>query len=78
MKALVKEDPAIANASIISAKRFVNDAERIAGKFHDYHLGPSSVVAVRLVLESLKRVAEYSQDIAEMGINLTARRCELY
>ena len=78
LKALVKEDPVIANASIISAKRLVNDAERIASKFHEYHLGPSSVVAVRLVLESLKRVAEYSEDIAEMGINLTARRRELY
>jgi len=33
---------------------------------------------VRLALESLKRIAEYGEDIAEMAINLTARRRELY
>jgi len=71
LKALVKEDPAIANASIISAKRLVNDAERIAGKFHEYHLGPSSVVpsawswrvsnGSRNILRILRRWASISQ-----------------
>jgi hypothetical protein len=42
------------------------------------HLNPKTVVAFRLALESLKRISEYSEDIAEMAINLTARRKGLY
>jgi len=47
-------------------------------KLFTFKLSPKSTVAVRLALESLKRISEYSEDVAEMAINLTARRTELY
>jgi len=47
-------------------------------KLFTFKLNQKSIVAVRLALESLKRISEYSEDVAEMAINLTARRTELY
>lgn len=77
-KALAKVEGNIANGSIASAKRLERDAEGIMDKLFDYRLNQKTVVAVRLALESLKRVTEYSEDIAEMAINLTARRRQLF
>src|SRR5207253_9727000 len=75
---LAKIDGSVANASIVSAQKIEKDAESVMDKLFDLRLNPKTVVAVRLALESLKRVAEYGEDIAEMAINLTARRRELY
>jgi hypothetical protein len=47
-------------------------------KLFAFMLSQKTVLAVRLALESLKRIAEYSEDVAEVAINLTARRTELY
>ncbi len=77
-KALAKVDVTIANTSIAAAKKLERDAESIMDKIYDYKLNQKTVVAVRLALESLKRVTEYSEDIAEMAINLTARRRQLF
>ena len=77
-KSLTKVDGSVANASIVSAQKIEKDAESVMDKLFDLRLNPKTVVAVRLALESLKRIAEYGEDIAEMAINLTARRRELY
>src|SRR2546426_10165861 len=77
-KSLAKVDGTIANSSITSAKKLERDAESAMDKLYDYKLNQRTVVAVRLALESLKRVTEYSEDIAEMAINLTARRRQLF
>src|SRR5881296_2662601 len=77
-KSLAKVDGTIANSSITSAKKLERDAESAMDKLYDYKLNQKTVVAVRLALESLKRVTEYSEDIAEMAINLTARRRQLF
>ncbi len=77
-KALAKVDGGLANGSIVSAKKIERDAESIMDKLFDYRLNQKTVVAVRLALESLKRITEYSEDIAEMAINLTARRRQLF
>jgi phosphate uptake regulator len=77
-KSLAKVDGAVANTSIISAQRVEKDAESVMDKLFDFRLNPKTVVAVRLALESLKRISEYGEDVAEMTINLTARRRELY
>ncbi len=77
-KALAKVDVNIANNSIAAAKKLERDAESIMDKIYDYKLNQKTVVAFRLALESLKRVTEYSEDIAEMAINLTARRRQLF
>src|SRR3989442_2970531 len=77
LKSLTKVDGSVANTSIVSAQKIEKDAESVMDKLFDLRLNPKTVVAVRLALESLKRVAEYGEDIAEMAINLTARRREL-
>ncbi len=77
-KSLAKIDGSVANASIRSAKKLERDAESVMDKLYDYRLNQKTMVAVRLALESLKRVSEYSEDIAEMAINLTARRRQLF
>jgi len=78
LKSLTKVDGTVANISIISAQRIEKDAEVVMVKLFDFRLNQKTVVAVRLALESLKRISEYGEDIAEMTINLTARRRELY
>lgn len=78
LKALAKSDGALANRSIAAAKSIEKEAEGVMDKLFSFKLNQKTVVAVRLALESLKRISEYSEDMAEMGINLTARRTELY
>jgi len=78
LKSLTKVDGAVANTSIISAQRIERDAEGVMDKLFSFRLSQKTVVAVRLALESLKRISEYGEDIAEMTINMTARRRELY
>ena len=78
LKSLTKVDGTVANTSILSAQRIEKDAESVMDKLFDFRLSQKTVVAVRLALESLKRISEYGEDVAEMTINLTARRRELY
>jgi phosphate uptake regulator len=78
LKALAKSDGTLANSSIASAKQVEREAESVMDKLFTFKLSQKSIVAVRLALESLKRISEYSEDVAEMAINLTARRTELY
>src|SRR3989475_7467510 len=78
LKSLTKVDGALANTSILSAQRIEKDAEDVMEKLFDFRLNQKTVVAVRLALESLQRISEYGEDVAEMTINLTARRRELY
>ncbi len=77
-KALSRVDAVVANGSITSAKKLERDAESVMDRLFEFHLGQKTVVGVRLALESLKRISEYSEDIAEMAINLNARRLGLY
>lgn len=78
LKSLSKSDGSLANGSIAAAKRIEREAESVMDKLFTFKLSQKSIVAVRLALESLKRISEYSEDVAEMAINLTARRTELY
>ena len=78
LKALAKSDGTLANNSIVSAEGVEREAENVMDKLFTFKLSQKSIVAVRLALESLKRISEYSEDVAEMAINLTARRTELY
>jgi phosphate uptake regulator len=78
LKSLAKSDGTIANGAIVSAKRVEREAENVMDKLFSFKLTQKTIVAVRLALESLKRISEYSEDVAEMAINLTARRTELY
>ena len=63
LKSLTKVDASVANTSIISAQRIEKDAERVMDKPFDFRLSQKTVVAVRLDLESLKRISEYGEDM---------------
>ncbi len=78
LKAMTKVDGISANNSITAAQKVEKDADVLTDKLYEMHLNPKTVVVFRLALESLKRISEYSEDIAEMAINLTARRKGLY
>lgn len=78
LKALAKGDGVAANMSIVAAKRIEREAENLTDKLYNFPLNQKSIVAVRLALESAKRISEYTEDIAEMAINVTARRKGLY
>jgi phosphate uptake regulator len=78
LKALAKSDGEAANTSIVTAKRIEREAENLTDKLYGFSLNQKTMVAVRLALESAKRISEYSEDIAEMAINVTARRKGLY
>jgi phosphate uptake regulator len=78
LRALSKTDGTTANVSIVAAKRIEKEAETLTDKLYGFPLNQKTIVAVRLALESAKRISEYSEDIAEMAINVTARRKGLY
>src|SRR6266852_3775630 len=78
LKALAKSDGTLANNSIVSAEGVEREAESVMDKLFTFKLSQKCILAVRRALESLKRIWDYSEDVAEMAINLTARRTELY
>lgn len=77
-KSLSKVDATVANASIASAVKLEREVEGVMDKLSESRLSQQTIVAVRLALESLKRIAEYAEDVSEMSINLVARRQGLY
>jgi phosphate uptake regulator len=78
LKALSKMDAPTANEAIVSAKKLEREVEAVMDKLFQVHLNQETIVAIRLALESLKRITEYAEDVAEMAINLVARRRGLY
>jgi len=78
LKSLAKSDGTLGNGAIVSAKNVEREAESVMDKLFSFKLSQKTIVSLRLALESLKRISEYSEDVAEMAINLTARRTELY
>jgi len=78
LKSLSKSDGTLGNGAIVSAKRVEREAENVMDKLFSFKLSQKTIVSLRLALESLKRISEYAEDVAEMAINLTARRTELY
>jgi len=78
LKSLAKSDATLGNGAIVSAKNVEKESENVMDKLFSFKLSQKTIVSLRLALESLKRISEYSEDVAEMAINLTARRTELY
>src|SRR5438132_11953532 len=70
LKSLTKVDGTVANTSIISAQRVEKDAEGVMDKLFDFRLNQKPVVAVRLALQSMKRLPEDGDESAERPVNL--------
>ena len=62
-----------ANDSINLTKKVIEMDEKMAGELLKPGMEATNVGWFRLVLESVRRVAEYGSDIAEIAIDLTAK-----
>ena len=73
VNSLYKLDIKQANDSIMRVKELSELEEDLAGRIFKLRLDVETITGLRLILESLKRIAEYAADIAEIVINLAIK-----
>ena len=73
VNSLYKLDIKQANDSIMRVKELSGLEEDLAGRIFKLRLDVETITGLRLILESLKRIAEYAADIAEIVINLAIK-----
>jgi len=73
VNSLYKLDIKQANDSIMRVKELSGLEEELAGRIFKLRLDVETITGLRLILESLKRIAEYAADIAEIVINLAIK-----
>ena len=73
VNSLYKLDIKEANDSIMRIKELVEMEEDLVEKIFKLKLDVETITGLRLILESLKRIAEYAADIAEIVINLAIK-----
>jgi hypothetical protein len=73
VNALVELDVKKANEAINLSKKVIEIDEKTTGELLRPGMEPATVGWFRLVLESVRRVAEYGSDIAEIAVDLTAK-----
>ncbi|MFQ5710289.1 MAG: phosphate uptake regulator PhoU [Candidatus Geothermarchaeales archaeon] len=71
-KALYREDVKLAHETIATTKQMIEFEEKVIEPMLNMKIPPAMVVKLRLILESIRRIAEYGSDIAEIVLNLTA------
>jgi len=71
-KALNKSDAKIAHESIIKASRVIEAEEESTQQLLESKQSTRTIVELKLILESLKRMAVYSADISEITLNMIA------
>jgi phosphate uptake regulator len=69
--ALVRLDGKMAEDAITRTKEVVRMEERLSGEVLAPRMSGSQVASIKLMLEGIRRVAEYGSDIAEIAIDLT-------
>jgi len=74
MKALYKYDPKLINESMAKVNKVIDLEEEVIEQLLKLKTEPRSMMGVRLILESIRRIAEYGTDIAEIAINLTVKQ----
>jgi phosphate uptake regulator len=77
VKALAREDEALALKAISLANEVSLFEEKLAKMLLQSDIKPRSLAGLRLTLESIRRTAEYGADIAEIALNLTASRLHM-
>ncbi|MCP8313490.1 MAG: AbrB/MazE/SpoVT family DNA-binding domain-containing protein [archaeon] len=70
LKALNKMDAKIAHESIIKASYVVKAEEESTQQLLESKQSTRTIVELKLILESLKRIADYSADISEITLNM--------
>ena len=71
ISALLRLDAKTAEDAIARTKEVVLMEERISGEVLAPRMSGSQVASTKLMLESIRRIAEYGSDIAEIAIDLT-------
>ncbi|HYC12135.1 MAG TPA: phosphate uptake regulator PhoU [Nitrososphaerales archaeon] len=71
--ALLRLDAKMAEEAINRTKDVVQLEEKLSGEVLVPKMSGTQVASVKLILESIRRVAEYGADIAEVAIDLTVK-----
>ena len=70
---LLRLDPQLADDAIARMRGVVAMEEKLSGEILAPKMASAQVAAAKLMLESIRRVAEYGADIAEIAIDLTVK-----
>lgn len=71
ISALVRLDGKLAEDAIARTKEVVRMEERVSGEILAPRMSGAQVASTKLMLEGIRRAAEYGSDIAEIAIDLT-------
>lgn len=74
MNSLYQLDVNQANQTIAKSEEILGLEERIIERILQADLSSMTIIGLRLILESIRRTAEYGTDIAEIAINLARKR----
>jgi len=69
--ALIRLDGKIAEDAIARTKEVVRMEEKLSGEVLAPRMSGAQVASMKLMLEGIRRAAEYGSDIAEIAIDLT-------
>ena len=61
----------MANDAILRLKEVLKEEEAATDELISSRIDNKSIISVRLALESLRRIAEYSVDVCEIVVNMT-------
>ena len=73
-KALYKYDSKLINESMAKVNRVIDLEEEVIEQLLRLKTEPRTMMGIRLILESIRRIAEYGTDIAEVAINLAVKQ----
>jgi len=74
VKTLYKYDPNLINESMKKVEQIINLEDEITEQLLRLKIEARTMLGIRLILESIRRIAEYGTDIAEISINLAVKR----
>jgi len=76
-QALFKNDYSMADNVLARQDRARTLETEIEKQIYRQNLSPEDISGLRLILESLRRIGEYANDIAEIVLNLTVNKSEI-
>jgi len=74
VKTLYKYDPNLINESMKKIEQVISLEDEIIEQLLRLKIEARTMLGIRLILESVRRIAEYGTDIAEISINLAVKR----
>ena len=73
MNSVFKSDVKQANKLILDVEKLVKLESAILKRLFELRLNTEALIGLRMMIESIRRIAEYSADIAEIVINLAVK-----